>query len=88
MTFIYAEIKTIDTKPTDWISSSAWPGAGLYQPKDEQGYMYLVGKYIVYQIYGWEVALTFTEKDLDNQSIINDDLLIRAIAAAAKGVTK
>lgn len=70
-----------DARPTDWTVASAWPGPGIYMPKDD-GSLYHVHKHGVDYI-GWPDLFT-AETFVDPGESVSESLLLKLVAAASR----
>lgn len=77
------EIIEIDKCPTDWGTTTAWPGQGIYRSKAEPSYLYHVNQYSVNFIPNAEQFLG--RPFADQGEAVSEALLLKAIVAASHG---
>jgi len=85
MKTITFNFKEIEALPTDPYSASNWPEPGVYRvmTKDEKNNLYLVNDYTVNTAHGVLSLGTTEDRSTGGPVNITEELLLKAIAAAA-----
>lgn len=73
------DIKELQTRPHNLAPKDAW---GFYKLKDDESCIYLVHKYGVSRIYGYEEIFNSTYRETGEQ--ISETLLLKLVAAASR----
>lgn len=82
--YAHIRIVPIAKRPDDWTNTKAWPGEGLYQPENDNGWLTLVTSDSVNIIYSGLPAGSVINDHPGTTDGITETLLLKAIAAASR----